>query len=61
MTLTERKQGLINQLSQMKAQKSEAEKAVSEFDTGIKRLEGALLLIAEMERDTEKAPEIASE
>lgn len=61
MTLAERKQSLLNQLNQIKAQKAEAEKAVGEFDTGIKRLEGALLLITEMEKEAQKAPGDAGE
>lgn len=48
ITLAQRKQAMLNQLNELKAQKDEAKATINQLDTGIKRLEGALLLITEL-------------
>ncbi|MCE7982551.1 MAG: hypothetical protein DYG89_15275 [Caldilinea sp. CFX5] len=57
MTLQERKQNLLNQRRQMIDQKEALKQSLSEINRGIQRVEGALLLVQEME--VEQAPPVA--
>ncbi len=51
MTLVERKQALVNQLNQLKAQEAEVKQSLAQIEMACRRLEGALLLIAEMQQE----------
>jgi|LakMenEpi03Aug12_release.lakeMendotaPanAssembly.Ray.scaffolds.fasta_scaffold12368_20 hypothetical protein len=49
MTLQQRKQNLLNQRRQMIDQQDALKASLVELDRGIQRIEGALLLVQEME------------
>lgn len=49
MTLQQRKQNLLNQRRQMIDQRDALQASLTELEIGIQRIEGALLLVQEME------------
>ncbi len=55
MTLQQRKQNLLNQRRQMIDQQEALKQSLQELDRGIQRIEGALLLVQEMEAEEEAA------
>lgn len=56
MTLQERKQHLLNQRRQMIDQRAALQQSLREINRGIQRIEGALLLVQEMEAE-QQAPD----